>query len=305
MLDFLQVVVDAASLGSLYALLALAIGLLFGIMRLVNFAQGDYITLGAYSLILPSGDAAATLFVGSWPWPVMVLTIVAVCVIAALLTERLVFRPLRRADPETLLIASFAVSFLIQNVILVVYGGRPKSVGILDGLTESVTLFGSLRVAGIELVTLATVAFLLTALVLFLRRTNLGVQMRAVAEDFRMAQLLGVRGNRVIALAFGLSGLIGGVTSVLIVAQTGVLDYRMGVLVIVYAFFATVVGGMGSLVGAALGGFVIGTLSVFLQAYLPVDMRPFRDAFLFAIVIGILLMRPQGLIVPRSARERV
>jgi branched-chain amino acid transport system permease protein len=304
-IDFLQVVVDAASLGSLYALLALAIGLLFGIMRLVNFAQGDYITLGAYALILPSGDAVATMLVGSWPWPVMVLTIVVVCVIAALLTERLVFRPLRRVDPETLLIASFAVSFLIQNVVLVVYGGRPKSAGILDGLTESVTLFGNLRVAGVELVTLATVALLLAALVLFLRYTSLGVQMRAVAEDFRMAQLLGVRGNRVIALAFGLSGLIGGITSVLIVAQTGVLDYRMGVLVIVYAFFATVVGGMGSLVGAALGGFVIGSLSVFLQAYLPVDMRPFRDAFLFAIVIGILLVRPQGLIVPRSARERV
>jgi branched-chain amino acid transport system permease protein len=304
-IDFLQVVVDAASLGSLYALLALAIGLLFGIMRLVNFAQGDYITLGAYALILPSGDAVATMLVGSWPWPVMVLTVVVVCVIAALLTERLVFRPLRRVDPETLLIASFAVSFLIQNVVLVVYGGRPKSAGILDGLTESVTLFGNLRVAGVELVTLATVALLLAALVLFLRYTSLGVQMRAVAEDFRMAQLLGVRGNRVIALAFGLSGLIGGITSVLIVAQTGVLDYRMGVLVIVYAFFATVVGGMGSLVGAALGGFVIGSLSVFLQAYLPVDMRPFRDAFLFAIVIGILLVRPQGLIVPRSARERV
>jgi branched-chain amino acid transport system permease protein len=304
-IDFLQVVVDAASLGSLYALLALAIGLLFGIMRLVNFAQGDYITLGAYALILPSGDAVATMLVGSWPWPVMVLTVVVVCVIAALLTERLVFRPLRRVDPETLLIASFAVSFLIQNVVLVVYGGRPKSAGILDGLTESVTLFGNLRVAGVELVTLATVALLLAALVLFLRYTSLGVQMRAVAEDFRMAQLLGVRGNRVIALAFGLSGLIGGITSILIVAQTGVLDYRMGVLVIVYAFFATVVGGMGSLVGAALGGFVIGSLSVFLQAYLPVDMRPFRDAFLFAIVIGILLVRPQGLIVPRSARERV
>jgi branched-chain amino acid transport system permease protein len=304
-IDFLQVVVDAASLGSLYALLALAIGLLFGIMRLVNFAQGDYITLGAYALILPSGDAVATMLVGSWPWPVMVLTVVVVCVIAALLTERLVFRPLRRVDPETLLIASFAVSFLIQNVVLVVYGGRPKSAGILDGLTESVTLFGNLRVAGVELVTLATVALLLAALVLFLRYTSLGVQMRAVAEDFRMAQLLGVRGNRVIALAFGLSGLIGGITSVLIVAQTGVLDYRMGVLVIVYAFFATVVGGMGSLVGAAVGGFVIGSLSVFLQAYLPVDMRPFRDAFLFAIVIGILLVRPQGLIVPRSARERV
>jgi branched-chain amino acid transport system permease protein len=303
--DFLQVVVDAASLGSLYALLALAIGLLFGIMRLVNFAQGDYITLGGYALILPSGDAVATMFVGNWPWPVMVLTVVAVCVIAALLTERLVFRPLRRADPETLLIASFAVSFLIQNIILVVYGGRPKSAGILDGLTESVTLFGNLRIAGVELVTLAAVAVFLTALALFLRYTTLGVEMRAVAEDFRMAQLLGVRGNRVIALAFGLTGLIGGITSVLIVAQTGVLDYRMGVLMIVYAFFATVVGGMGSLVGAALGGFVLGSLSVFLQAYLPVDLRPFRDAFLFAIVIGVLLVRPQGLIVPRSARERV
>ncbi len=305
MIDFLQVVVDAASLGSLYALLALAIGLLFGIMRLVNFAQGDYITLGAYALILPSGDAVATMLVGSWPWPAMVLTVVVVCVIAALLTERLVFRPLRRADSETLLIASFAVSFLIQNVVLVVYGGRPKSAGILDGLTESVTLFGNLRVAGVELVTLAAVAVLSVGLVLFLQYTSLGVQMRAVAEDFRMAQLLGVRGNRVVAIAFGISGLIGGITSVLIVAQTGVLDYRMGVLVIVYAFFATVVGGMGSLIGAALGGFVIGSLSVFLQAYLPVDMRPFRDAFLFTIVIAILLLRPQGLIVPRGARERV
>ena len=98
MVDFLQVVVDAASLGSLYALLTLAIGLLFGIMRLVNFAQGDYITLGAYALILPSGDAVATMLVGSWPWPVMVLTVVLVCVIAALLTQRLVFQPLRRAE---------------------------------------------------------------------------------------------------------------------------------------------------------------------------------------------------------------
>ena len=305
MIDFLQVVVDAASLGSLYALLALAIGLVFGIMRLVNFAQGDYITLGAYALVLPSADAVATMLVGSWPWPVMVLTVVAVCVIAALLTERLVFRPLRGADSETLLIASFAVSFLIQNVVLVVYGGRPKSAGILDGLTESVTLFGNLRVAGVELATLVTVTLLLAGLVLFLQYTNLGVQMRAVAEDFRMAQLLGVRGNRVIALAFGISGLIAGIASVLIVAQTGVLDYRMGVLVIVYAFFATVVGGMGSLVGATLGGFVIGSLSVFLQAFLPVDLRPFRDAFLFSIVIAILLVRPQGLIATRSARERV
>jgi branched-chain amino acid transport system permease protein len=305
MIDFLQVVVDAASLGSLYALLALAIGLVFGIMRLVNFAQGDYITLGAYALILPSGEAVAAMLIGNWPWPAMVLALATVCIVAALLTERLVFRPLRQADAETLLIASFAVSFLIQNVVLVVYGGRPKSASVLDGLTESVTLFGGLRVAGIELVTIAVTVILLIGLVLFLRHTSLGVQMRAVAEDYRMARLLGVRGNRVVALAFGICGLIAGIVSVLIVAQTGVLDYRMGVLLVVYAFFATVVGGMGSLLGASLGGFVIGSLSVLLQAYLPVDLRPFRDAFLFSIVIAILLVRPQGLIVPRSARERV
>jgi branched-chain amino acid transport system permease protein len=303
-IDFLQVVVDAASLGSLYALLALAIGLVFGIMRLVNFAQGDYITLGAYALILPSADAVATMWAGSWPWPAMVCAVVAVCVVAALLTERLVFRPLRHAGSDTLLIASFAVSFLIQNAILVIYGGRPKSAGILDGLAETVTL-GGLRVAGIEVVTLGVAAALLLGLVLFLRYTSLGMQMRAVAENYRMAQLLGVRSNYVIAAAFALSGIIAGVTAVLIMAQTGVLDYRMGVLLIVYAFFATVVGGMGSLLGASLGGFVIGTVSVFLQAYLPVDMRPFRDAFLFSFVIAILLVRPQGLIVPRSARGRI
>ena len=189
MIDFLQVVVDAASFGSLYALLALAIGLLFGIMRLVNFAQGDYITLGAYALILPSGDAVATMLVGSWPWPVMVLTVVVVCVIAALLTERLVFRPLRRVDPETLLIASFAVSFLIQNVVLVVYGGRPKSAGILDGLTELVTLFGNLRVAGVESVTLATQALLLKRLLFCVIRVG-ACRCGRLRRSFAWAQLL-------------------------------------------------------------------------------------------------------------------
>lgn len=305
MFNFFQIIVDAASLGSLYALLALAIGLVFGIMRLVNFAQGDYITVGAYALILPSSNAVATMFVGNWPWPAMVGAVVVVCILAALLTERLVFRPLRRADPETLLIASFAVSFLIQNVILVVYGGRPKSAGILDKLSESVTLFGGLRVTGVEPVTIVVTAILLVGLVLLLSRTSVGVQMRAVAEDYRMARLLGVRGDRVIAMTFGISGLIAGVVSILVMAQTGVLDYRMGVLLIVYAFLATVVGGMGSLLGASLGGFVLGSVSVLLQAYLPAELRPFRDAFLFAIVIVILLVRPQGLIIPRSARERV
>ena len=120
-----------------------------------------------------------------------------------------------------------------------------------------------------------------------------------------MARLLGVRGNVVIVIAFAISGLLAALVALILVTQTGILDYRMGVLLVIYAFFATVVGGMGSLVGAALGGFLVGIVSVFLQAYLPEDLRPYRDAFLFGIVILIVLIRPEGLDVGRSARERV
>jgi branched-chain amino acid transport system permease protein len=157
----------------------------------------------------------------------------------------------------------------------------------------------------IQLLTSIVAIVLLIALALFLKRTRVGVEMRAVAEDFRMARLLGVRSNRVITVAFALSGVLAGTVALLLVTQTGVLDFRMGVFLAVYAFFATVLGGMGSLVGAAVGGYLVGGLSVVLQAYLPDDLRPYRDAFLFGIVIVLLLVRPQGLVVGRSARERV
>jgi branched-chain amino acid transport system permease protein len=304
-MHFVQVLIDAASLGSLYALSALAIGLVFGIMRLINFAQGDFVTIGGYALIVPSAAMVAEPSIGAWPWFLMVPAVILVCIGAALITERAAFRPLREADASTLLIASFAVSFFIQNLILIVYTGRPKAAGIFQQLTEPVVLFRDLRVPIIQLVTTGVTAAMLTGLALFLKKTDLGVQMRAVAEDFRMARLLGVRGQRVIAIAFGISGFLGAIVSLLLVTQTGVLDFRMGVLLIVYAFFATVLGGMGSLVGAALGGFIVGGVSVLLQAYLPTDLRPYRDAFLFGFVILLLLVRPQGLIAGRGAAERV
>ena len=305
MTSILQVLIDAFALGSLYALSALAIGLVFGIMRLINFAQGDLITIGGYALIVPSSQMVAELFIGDWPWVAMVPAIVAVCVAAALLTERIAFRPIRDADPATLLITSFAVSFFIQNVILLVYTGRPKAAGIFPGLSQSVTLAEGLTVPGIQLVTSPVPILLLAGLAFFLKRTRTGTEMRAVAEDFTMARLLGVRSNRVIMLAFALAGALAGTVAVLLVAQTGVLDFRMGVFLAVYAFFATVLGGMNSLVGAAVGGYVVGGLSVVLQAFLPDDLRPYRDAFLFGIVILLLLWRPQGLVVGKAGRERV
>jgi branched-chain amino acid transport system permease protein len=302
--NFLQVLVDATALGSLFALVALAIGLVFGVMRLINFAQGDYITIGAYSLVVPAASLTPPMLFGAWPAPLMIAAVLFVVMMLALATERVAFRPLRDSNPATLLISSFAVSYFLQHLIILVHSGRPKSVGIGQGLTAPVDFFG-LRVPGIQIVTMAVTAVLLLGLVVFLKRTSLGIQMRAAAENFQMARLLGVAANRVIALAFLISGLLAGTVSLLLVVQTGTLDVRMGLMPVIFAFFATVIGGMGSLAGAALGGFVVGMSSVLLQSYLPIELRPFRDAFVFGLVIIILLVRPQGLILTGAAKERV
>ncbi|HEV7250332.1 MAG TPA: branched-chain amino acid ABC transporter permease [Shinella sp.] len=304
MANIVQVLVDAIALGSLYALVALAIGLVFGVMRLINFAQADYITIGAYALVVPTASVAPPLLLGALPSALMIGGVLVVVVVLALLTERVAFRPLRNSNPSTLLISSFAVSYFLQNLLMLIHTGRPKSVGIGQGLANAVEICG-VRVPGIQLLTMAVTAGLLVALVLFLKKTPLGIQMRAAAENFQMARLLGMPANRVIALAFAISGLLGGAVSLLLTIQTGTLDLRMGLMPVVYAFFATVIGGMGSLPGAALGGFVVGVASVLLQTYLPADLRPFRDAGVFGLVILILLVRPQGLIVTSAAKERV
>jgi branched-chain amino acid transport system permease protein len=304
MIQFIQNLIDAVALGSIYALVALGVGLLFGILRLINFAHGDYITIGAYALIVPSADVTARLLIGDWPWPVLIPTICLIVVIAALLTDAAVFRPLRRATSPTLMIASFAVSYIIQNGVLMAYGSRPKSVDLWSGANSQVFI-GDLRVPMLQLITLAVTLVLMVAVTLFLKRTSYGIQMRAAAEDFRMAQYLGVRGNVVIGIAFAVSGILAGVVSLLYTTQSGSLSHVMGVPLALFAFVAVVVGGMGSLVGAVVGGFVIGITVTMLQAYLPPDLRAFRDAFAFAFVILVLLVRPAGLVPSRSTFERV
>lgn len=304
MIQFIQNAIDAIALGSIYALVALGIGLLFGILRLINFAHGDFITVGAYALIVPSANVTASLLIGGWPWPVMIPTICLVVVIAALLTDVLVFRPLRRATSPTLMIASFALSYIIQNGVLMFYGSRPKAVDLWSAANTQVYI-GDLRVPMLQLITLAVTLVLMVAISLFLKKTAYGVQMRAAAEDFRMAQYLGVRGNVVIGLAFAISGILAAVVSLLYTTQSGSLSHTMGVPLALFAFVAVVVGGMGSLVGAVVGGFTIGIIVTMLQAYLPPDLRAFRDAFAFAFVIIVLLVRPAGLVPANSTFERV
>jgi branched-chain amino acid transport system permease protein len=236
----------------------------------------------------------------------MVIAITAIVTGVALATERFAFRPLRKREVNsaTLLISSFAVSYLLQSIVLFVHTGRPKSVSIFASLTKQLDV-GSIRVAWVHIVTIIVTAVLLAVMVVFLRRFQSGVEMRAAAEDFTMARLLGVRADRVIALAFGISGALAGVVSILYVSKTGVLDFRMGVPLAIAGFVGTVIGGMGSLVGAVLGGFFLGVASTLLQALLPEDLRPARDAFLYGLVILVLWLRPQGLFVAGGAGERV
>jgi branched-chain amino acid transport system permease protein len=302
--DVLQNVIDALSLGSLFALTALGIGLIFGIMRLINFAHGDLITIGAYALIVPSSAVDATMFIGAWPVPAIIAAVCVIVILFAVACERLAFRPLRNANPSVLLIASFALSFFLQNAIIMIYGGRPKGVNLWPSLGESIML-GRVRLQVLQLLTIATTMVLLALLVLFLHRTPIGRQMRAASEDFMMARFLGVRANRVIAAAFAISGFLAAVVSMLYVVQSGNVTFSLGVPLVLAAFVATVIGGMGSLMGAVIGGFVVGAANVFFQIVLPPDLRVDRDACVFALILLILLLRPGGLVKVKSVQERI
>jgi branched-chain amino acid transport system permease protein len=304
-MNTIQLMVDALSLGSQYALVALGIGLIFGVMRMINFAQGDLIMLGAYALVIPTTADAAPPFIGKLPTVALIVTIISITAGAGLLTERFAFRPLRRreADGATLLIASFAVGYLLQSIVLFVHTGRPKSVSIFADLNRQMEI-GGVRVALGDVVTICATALLLLAMLVFLRRLRWGIEIRAASEDFTMARILGVRADAVIGLAFAIAGALAGILSLLYVAKTGVLDFRMGVPLAIAGFVGTVIGGMGSLVGAVLGGLFLGVASSLLQALLPEVLRPGRDAFLYGLVIFVLVVRPQGLFAGRRVGEK-
>jgi branched-chain amino acid transport system permease protein len=289
-----QTLIDALNLGAIYALAALGVGLIFSVMRLINFAHGELITAAGFAVYGLEGQ----------PWPVRLAGGVLAAVVLALVMERMAFRPLRRANPATLLVTSFAVSYLVQHLVVLAFGARSIGVSLLPTLSDSVAV-GALRLPLLELATLGVTLLLLGGLVYFFQRRPLGVQMRAAAEDFTMARLVGIKANRVIAAAFALSGVLAAFLAFYVIVQSGTISYRMGVDLVLIAFVAAVIGGMGSLTGAALGGLLVGVTSVALQTYLPPDWRPYRDAFLFGLFIAFLIGRPQGLIAPKTHRVRI
>lgn len=282
---YVQYAINALSLGALYALIALGIALIFGVMGFINFAYGELIMVGGYVLVYMGTESVA----------LVIAATLGIVVVAALLQERIAFRPLRDADPTTLLIAAFAVSFFMQNLANLTVGARAQAVAVPPWVFGTIEA-GSLVISKLSLAALVVTPVLLTGFWLVLKKTAIGIEMRAAAEDFETARLLGVRANRVIAVAFALSGILAGAASVLFVAQVGVVSPAIGLAPALIGFIATVIGGLRSLPGAALGAFLLGAATVLLDTFLPPDLRSFRDAFLFTGVIAMLLVRPEGLL---------
>jgi branched-chain amino acid transport system permease protein len=289
-----QNLIDALALGSLYALIALGITLVYTVMGMMNFAHGEFIMLAAYALYVLAGLPFALAVAGA---------LLTGCVVA-LLAERVAFRSVRNADLSAQLVTSLAVAAILQNVVTVAVDARPQSVETPAALSESTNIAG-LMVSNLEFVTLGLTATVLAGLGWLLYRTPTGLTMRAAAENFDMARLLGVRANRVIAISFAISGALAAAVGVLIVTQTGQVSPTMGLTPVLVGFVAVVIGGFGRIFGAVVGGLLLGILSSLLGVYLPDGVVPFRDAIVFTVPILILIFRPHGLLGGEVGRVRV
>lgn len=294
---FLQQTINAVALGGTYALLALGLAIIFSIMGMINFAHGELMTTTGYALMY-CGLAGLPFLVSA---PVAVVAAMAM----AVAMERIAFRPVRKGTPATMLVTSFAVAVILQTLFQNLIASRSQPVILPDALAQSVAI-GNLTIGINQLFAIAITATILVALNLFLKRTALGIAMRAAAEDFSVARLMGVRANAVIAGAFAISGALAGAAGVLWVAQRASVDPLMGFVPVLKAFIAAIVGGLGSLTGAVAGGFALAFIEIYLTAYLPEAWQPFKEALALGCVILVLLWRPNGLI-PAFAigREKV
>lgn len=289
--EFVQQFVNALSLGSIYALLALGLSMVYGVLGMLNFAFGELVTIAGYTMLLLS----------RWglPFPLVALGGIVAAAIASVLVELIAFRPLRGASFVTLLFTSFAVAELLQNVFRQAISVRPKGVPVPDLFDQAINV-GSIRIGVLPLTTAAIGIASLVGLSLFMSRSRTGLSMRAAAEDFTTARLVGVRANRVISLAFLISGVLAGIAGVLWISRTTSVQPTTGFVPILEAFIASVIGGLGSLRGAVAGGFVLGALEVFLQATLPGSLLPFAQAVALLVVVAVLYIRPQGLLGHRA-----
>jgi branched-chain amino acid transport system permease protein len=290
-MNALQTIIDGIALGAIYALVAIGIALVFGVMRLINFAQGELITAGAYSLYLTR----------HLPLVASIIVCFIVCIGMAVLLEAVAFRPLRGAPPMTTLITTFAIAYAIEAVWLIAFSPQGKVADLLSGLNNTVT-HGAIHLRWVTIIEIAAGAGLLGGTALILNRTNIGLQMRAAAVDFRAARLLGVNANRVIRFAFVLAGVSAAVVALLLTVQQPLVSPTYGLDLTVLALVGAVLGGIDRLVTATFGGFAIGFIISVLSDVLPNSQEVFVTAFTFGIVLIALLIRPAGLFAALGKR---
>jgi len=284
---FLQHLANALSLGSLYVLIAIGYTMVYGILRLINFAHGDVFMLGAYLAFY----SVATFLL---PWWAAFLVAIVVTAAFGVLLERVAYRPLRDSPRISVMISAIGASFLIENVGIVVFGGRPKGVAVPDVMNVKLSA-GGISVMSVSLVIPILTFAVLAVLLWVVHKTKTGMAMRAVSTDLDAARLQAIDVNRIISFTFGAGSLLAAVGGIMWSYKYPQLNPLMGVMPGLKCFIAAVIGGIGSIPGAVLGGFLLGGIELLTLAFLP-TLTGYRDAFAFVLLIVVLLVKPSGLL---------
>ena len=293
---FLSNLVNGISLGSIYAIIALGYTMVYGIAKMLNFAHGDVIMVGAYV-------AFCALQYWGLPPLLALLAAMALCTVLGITIEGLAYRPLRQATSLAVLITAIGMSYLLQNLALLIWGANPKSFpsSVMVPL-PALTLFGGrLTVSGVTLVAILANLVIMAALTTFISRTKLGKAMRCVSEDRGAAQLMGINVNATISATFAIGSALAAVAGILLCSAYPTLMPTTGSMPGIKAFTAAVFGGIGSIPGAMIGGILLGVIEILGKAYISTELG---DAIVFAVLIVVLLFRPTGLL-GKPIREKV
>ncbi|QZY57585.1 branched-chain amino acid ABC transporter permease [Crassaminicella profunda] len=283
---FMQHLTNGISLGSLYALIAIGYTMVYGILRLINFAHGEIFMLGAYA-------AFYLITLVALPWYLaFIVAIIATCLFG-MLVERGAYRPLRNSPRISVLISAIGASFLLQNLGIVIFGGRPKAFPSIPMFNNIVNIGGVSIVSVTFYIPIITIG-LLIALVYVINHTKVGMAMRAVSKDYEAARLMAIDVDKIISLTFGIGSLLAAVGGIMWGLKFPSLMPVMGLMPGTKCFIAAVVGGIGNIRGAVLGGFILGLCEIMIVAFLPA-LTGYRDAFAFILLIVILLIKPTGL----------
>lgn len=284
---FLQQLANGLVLGFLYGLIAIGLSMVYGLLRMINFAHGDILMVGVFVALPVSASGA--------PFWLVMLAAVAASTAMGLLVERSIYRPLLKSPEVTLLVASLGVSLFLQNLVLMLTTPQSQRLGVNAFLDQSVVI-GEIFLKRVDFVIVAVAIVFMLGVSLFLKYSANGRAIRALAEDMDAARLMGIPVPRLVMICFVIGSALAGVAGVLIGQKYGHITPFVGFLPGLKAFVAAVIGGIGSIYGAVLGGLILGILEIFLVGYLPDAFGQFRDAYVFLVLILVLLIRPSGLL---------